>query len=198
MRNKSITQLIKDRRTIRRLSDRPLSLDEIYPLLETASFAPFHSKEEPWKVYTISSEKERTLLVEAIMVSYDRLDIWATYDPAYVEKAKRRTQSYFSEVPVSLIITAPYKTDECQQLEATAAVAAFIQNFQLAAWEEHIGVTWRTIPVIVDPLFKQALGIVPQEQIIGLLDLTALDPSMTIPKAKRASFTQWTRALCTK
>ncbi|KAF9404183.1 hypothetical protein HW555_014470 [Spodoptera exigua] len=195
MGNQTIAQTIRERRTVRTLSDQPLSIDTIYQLLETASYAPFHSKNEPWQVCIVSSKQERNVFVEKIMASYDRLNIWSTYDPQYVLKAKKRTHEYFLNVPVSLIITAPICEDEIENLEAISAVSAFIQNFQLAAWTENIGVTWRTIPVISDKIFKEAVGVTKQEQIIGLLDITGIDQCVKLPMPKRAPVETWTQQL---
>lgn len=195
MENQTIAQTIRERRTVRTLSDQPLSIDKIYQLLETASYAPFHSKNEPWQVSIVSSKQERNLFVEKIMASYDRLDIWANYDPQYLTKAKTRTREYFLDVPVTLIVTAPICEDEIENLEAVSAVSAFIQNFQLAAWTENIGVTWRTIPVISDKLFKEEVGVSEEEQIIGLLDITVVDQSVKLPRAKRVPVEKWTNQL---
>lgn len=195
MENQTIAQTIRERRTVRTLSDQPLSIDKIYQLLETASYAPFHSKNEPWQVSIVSSKQERNLFVEKIMASYDRLDIWANYDPQYLAKAKTRTHDYFLDVPVTLIVTAPICEDEIENLEAVSAVSAFIQNFQLAAWTENIGVTWRTIPVISDKVFKEEIGVSEEEQIIGLLDITVVDQSVKLPRAKRVPVEKWTTQL---
>lgn len=195
MENQTIAQTIRERRTVRTLSDQPLSIDKIYQLLETASYAPFHSKNEPWQVSIVRSQQERKLFVEKIMASYDRLDIWANYDPQYLTKAKTRTHDYFLDVPVTLIVTAPICEDEIENLEAVSAVSAFIQNFQLAAWTENIGVTWRTIPVISDKVFKEEIGVSEEEQIIGLLDITVVDQSVKLPRAKRVPVEKWTNQL---
>ncbi|OJG26587.1 hypothetical protein RU98_GL000643 [Enterococcus caccae] len=194
----SIEQVIRARRTIRTLSDQAISMEVIDELLTSSSYAPYHSKEEPWEVIIVKTTQDRQLFVEKIMASYDRLDTWARYDQQNLETAKKRTRDYFLDVPVTLIVTAPKHKSEKLNLEAIGAVSAFIQNFQLAAWSKQIGVTWRTIPVIFDEIFKEAVGVVADRQIIGLLDISAIDEKMKIPTSRRKPLEHWTAQLSDK
>ncbi|WP_207695802.1 hypothetical protein DOK67_0001484 [Enterococcus sp. DIV0212c] len=194
----SIEQVIRARRTIRTLSDQAISMEVIDELLASSSYAPYHSKEEPWEVIIVKTTQDRQLFVEKIMASYDRLDTWARYDQQNLETAKKRTRDYFLDVPVRLIVTAPKHESEKLNLEAIGAVSAFIQNFQLAAWSKQIGVTWRTIPVIFDEIFKEAVGVAADQQIIGLLDISAIDEKMKIPTSRRKPLEHWTAQLSDK
>ncbi|WP_086315459.1 hypothetical protein A5821_002944 [Enterococcus sp. 7F3_DIV0205] len=194
----SVEQIIRARRTIRTVSDQTISLEVIDELLTSSSYAPYHSKEEPWEVIIVANPCDRQLFVEKIMDSYDRLDTWANYDPQNVTKAKKRTREYFLDVPLTLIVTAPICESEKLNLEAIGAVSAFIQNFQLAAWSRDIGVTWRTIPVIFDEVFKQAVGVETNRQIIGLLDISVVDATMKLPTSRRKPVEQWTTHLSDK
>lgn len=194
----SIEQAIRERRTIRTLSNQVISIEVIDELLTSSSYAPYHSKEEPWEVIIVNVAQDRQLFVEKIMESYDRLNTWAHYDQQNLATAKKRTRDYFLAVPLTLIVTAPTHESEKMNLEAVGAVSAFIQNFQLAAWSKQIGVTWRTIPVIFDEKFKQAVGVTAERQIIGLLDISAIDETMKIPTSRRKSVDQWTAQLSDK
>lgn len=194
----SIEQVIRERRTIRILSDQEISMEVIDELLASSSYAPYHSKEEPWEVVIVKATQDRQLFVEKIMESYERLDIWARYDQQNLKTAKKRTRDYFLSVPVTLIVTAPKHESEKLNLEAVGAVSAFIQNVQLAAWSKQIGVTWRTIPVIFDEIFKEAVGVTADRQIIGLLDISAIDEKMKIPTSRRKPVEHWTVQLSDK
>jgi nitroreductase len=198
MINPSIEEVIKERRTIRTLSDQTVSIEKIKKLLEVASYAPYHSKEEPWSVVIVSTDEERRFFVEKIMDSYERLDIWARYDQQHLVASKKRTERYFLDVPVTLIVTAPISEKKKANLEAISAVSAFIQNFQLAAWTHKIGVTWRTVPIIFDEVFKQAVGVEADRQIIGLLDISMIDETIKQPTAKRTPVDQWVSGLSEK
>jgi len=190
MEKSTIEQIVRERRTIRTLTNQTISLETIHDLLESASYAPYHSKDEPWEVIIVREQQERQVFVKEIMNSYDRLDTWARYEQEHLEKAKKRTEDYFLDVPVTLIVTAPIGESEKSNLEAIGAVSAFIQNVQLVAWAQKIGVTWRTIPVI----FENS-GVAAERQIIGLLDISFIDENITLPKSRRKPVTQWTKGL---
>ncbi|GGC89376.1 nitroreductase family protein [Enterococcus wangshanyuanii] len=198
MVSESIEQIIKERRTVRAVSDQSVSIEDIQALLEVASYAPFHSKEEPWSVVIVAGQDERRLFVEKIMDSYERLNIWARYDQQHLAASKKRTEEYYLSVPVTLIVTAPVHEKRKANLEAISAVSAFIQNFQLAAWSRNVGVTWRTVPIIFDDVFKQELGIGSDRQIIGLLDISMIDEIVKLPTAKRKAVEQWAVRLSEK
>ncbi|WP_454870990.1 nitroreductase family protein [Priestia megaterium] len=69
----SIDNIIRERRTIRNLKKDPISMDTLANLLETASYAPFHGKDEPWRVITITSIEEKRYMLSAILSSFERL-----------------------------------------------------------------------------------------------------------------------------
>nr|WP_308216636.1 nitroreductase family protein [Pseudalkalibacillus decolorationis] len=50
-------------------------------------------------------------------------------------------------------------------------MSALIQNFQLAAWEQGIGVIWKTNQYIYSPNFRTHVGVKPGEKIVGLLHI---------------------------
>ncbi|MEI5993499.1 nitroreductase family protein [Candidatus Enterococcus mansonii] len=198
MDRESIQQTIRERRTIRTLSDQEISIDIINELLESASYAPYHSKNEPWEVIIVKTLQDRQLFVEKIMESYDRLNSWARYDQQNQGSARKKTQDYFLNVPLTLIVTAPINESPKKNLEAIGAVSAFIQNFQLVAWSKQIGVTWRTIPVIFDEAFKQEIGVVADRQIIGLLSVNRIDEPIKLPTSYRKPVTHWSAHLSEK
>ncbi|MFC0332262.1 nitroreductase family protein [Paenibacillus sepulcri] len=59
--------------------------------------------------------------------------------------------------------------------DAFSAAAALIQNIQLLAWEREIGVVWKTNEYNWDPQFHKAVGLMPEERIIGTLHLGYFD-----------------------
>lgn len=191
----SISQLIQSRRTIRKILPDAIPLELIYTILEIASFAPFHSKKEPWEVLLISTESERQLFSTAILESYTRLGVWDSYDQSALDKTKRKVYDYFAEVPVSIVVSVPLEADQKTSLEAISATAAFIQNIQLVAWDKSIGVTWRTTPNIFDSKFAEELRIDSTRQIVATLHLTKIKTASTKIKAKRTPLSEWVTTL---
>src|SRR5579875_3727679 len=54
-----IADAIQNRRSIRRFTDRPISRDELEPLLAAAILAPNHRLTQPWRFYVLGPEARR-------------------------------------------------------------------------------------------------------------------------------------------
>lgn len=191
----SIIHAIQNRRTIRKTLPDSIPLELIYTILEIASFAPFHSKKEPWEVLLISTKSERQVFSTAILESYTRLGVWDSYNQTELDKTKSKVYDYFTEVPFSIVVSVPLEADQKASLEAISATAAFIQNIQLVAWDKSIGVTWRTTPNIFDPKFAEDLGIDFTRQIVATLHLTKIKTTQQKIKAKRTPLSEWVSTL---
>src|SRR5690625_8006269 len=59
--------------------------------------------------------------------------------------------------------------------ENFGATAAMIQNFWLLAWEQNLGVVWKTNPHIYYPEVKEILGVGETEKIVGFIHLGYFD-----------------------
>lgn len=70
-----------------------------------------------------------------------------------------------------------------QWMEAHGAASAFIQNFQLLAWEQGIGVVWKTSAFLYEPDFCRRIGVQDDEYIVGYLQAGYYE-AKAVPKAK--------------
>ncbi|WP_088810226.1 MULTISPECIES: nitroreductase [unclassified Listeria] len=169
-----VAETIRARRSIKQAIEEPISKQFVHSLIETASFAPFHSKLEPWEVYVVESPAQKEKYVEAV--------VRATCEkPEEAHKIRESTIKKIGKAPITLIITSKITSVAKKDFEAIAATSAFIQNLQLLGWEENIGMIWRTNKYIFNPTFQEVLGIKPDEKIIGTLHLTKF---VEVPKAK--------------
>ncbi len=170
-----VAEIIRARRSIKHAMHEPISKQLVSSLIETASFAPFHSKLEPWEVYMVESQAQKEKYVNAV--------VRATSESMEDEhKIRESTMKKVGTAPITLVITAKVFNDEKKDFEAIAATSAFIQNLQLLGWEENIGMVWRTNKYIFNPKFKELLGIKLDERIIGTLHLTQF---FEVPQAKQ-------------
>ncbi|WP_088042965.1 nitroreductase [Bacillus sp. EAC] len=187
----SILEAIKNRRTIRDTKKDPVSEEILMELLEAASYAPFHSKEEPWQFIMVSEEKEKEFYASKIVDSYQRMELTDTYTVEKIKKSVEFFSTYIIETPMHLIITTEHTENEKKNLEAIGATCSFVQNLQLAAWEKNIGMVWRTNPYIFDNQFYNEMGIPENRKILGALHIGYIN---TLPKAtkKRKHPSEWT------
>src|SRR3954453_9018415 len=55
----NVTDAIAQPRSIKKFQDRPLTREEIEPLLEAAVLAPNHHLTQPWRFYVLGPESRR-------------------------------------------------------------------------------------------------------------------------------------------
>lgn len=187
----SIIETIKARRTIRNTKKDQIPEDVLWELLEVASYAPFHSKEEPWKFILISEEKEKQFYASKVVESYKRMELSETYTVEKIKKSVEFFSTYLLETPMHLLITAERHDHPKKNLEAIGATCAFVQNLQLAAWGKNIGMVWRTNPYIFDKRFYKEMGISEERQILGALHIGYIDEIPKLSK-KRKHPSEWT------
>lgn len=93
--------------------------------------------------------------------------------------------AYCAQTPVHLVVVMTANLPSKAWEEAFAATSALIQNIQLLAWEQHIGVVWKTSPLNENPLFCEAIGVTSEEKIVGTLHMgyfNAEDQPMPKPR----------------
>lgn len=161
MGKNAIEQNIMNRRTIKSFKMDPINPEEIIDLLNVAKWAPNHKLTEPWRFQLYSGEGK-----EVFAQAY--IDSQPKVEGEVSEKAKKKAQ-YYKDIPIQLVIIMPEDPRQRRWDEDYGAVSAFIQNFQLAAWERGIGMIWRTNDWVYDPVFREAIGVKPGEKIVGTM-----------------------------
>jgi nitroreductase len=189
--NATIKQTIVERRTIRNFVDTPIDEALLNELLEKAAYAPFHNKVEPWHVIVVDDYETKMHFLEKVFESYERNNILKDVSESNLEKLRASYKEALVTPAVSLIVSADQFDDEKQSFEALAATCAFIQNFQLLAWEEGIGVVWRSNPFIFDPEFAKELGVPADQKIVGALQVGYFDEEKKPKTKKRRELTEW-------
>lgn len=156
-----VADLIKARRSVRLFTNDEVPETLLLELLNVAVWAPNHEYRQPWRFILFQGEARRTF-AEAMVRTYDAEDM-AKYGP--------KKREYLESVPAHLIVVL--KEDPRQKVwdEDYAAVCSLIQNFQLAAWEQGLGVVWKTNHYNYDPAFRETVGVQPGEKIAGVLHI---------------------------
>jgi nitroreductase len=113
----SIQKIITERRNIKKFKSIRVDNNQIKSWLETASMAPNHRMTEPWEILFIGYETRRKL----------------------------NHKTNFGNAPVLLAILSKHGNSDVEKIENLEAVACFIQNFNLMAWESGIGTLWSSL-----------------------------------------------------
>lgn len=157
----AIDKNIMSRRTIKMFTSEQVDPEEIIELLNIAKWAPNHKITEPWRFQLYVGEgKEK--FAQAFIDSQPK----EGGKPS--EKTLKKAQ-YYKDIPLQLVVIMPEHPQQRTWDEDYGAVSAFIQNFQLAAWERGIGMVWRTNDWVYDPVFREGIGVKPGEKIVATL-----------------------------
>ena len=155
------------RRSTGRLIDPAPSPDEIELLLLAGAAAPDHGCLRPFRFVVLQGEaKDRfgQVLADAYLARCEAID--AAPDPAALEKERTK----LGRAPLVMIVAAVRQ--EARKVpweEQEDAAAAAAQNILLAATALGYGSMWRTGEPAYDPIVKHALGLAPDDAVVGFL-----------------------------
>lgn len=140
---------------------------------------------EPWKIKLYEGEA-RSWFGEKIVDSYIRLGLLKSLDVNKLKKARVSYDNFFRSVPHHVLFYME-KEDIGGYIddENYAAVCAFIQNFQLAAWNIGIGTMWTAKQTLLDEVFIRDIGLSPDTH--RLIAVVQIGYPNKVPKAKKRS-----------
>lgn len=160
-------ELAQHRRTIYQFLNQKVEPERLNLCLEAAIWAPNHGLTEPWRFYIIGpqTQKDLTHLYAKLRADKRALAESDEYQTIYSKACDR-----FMANPQIIMLGQIRNMDLVRSKEDYAACACAVQNFQLAAWEQGLGVQWSTGPIIHDAETYQILGLDPTEiELIGIL-----------------------------
>ena len=163
-----ITEAIFQRRTIKDFKPDVVSPVILERVLTAGLWAQNHRLTQPWR-FTFVGPMTRTQLADA----FAQMQATASAGPnedallrdQILAKARNKILSKPCVVAVSQRLGVP-----SQNREDYAAIACAIQNIQLVAWAEGVGMQWSSGKIIEMPLTYKLLEIDPtEEELVGLL-----------------------------
>lgn len=176
MQNSQLIELIKSRRTCYQFLSKetsPLTFLEINQCLEAAIWAPNHKLTQPWRFWVIGSNMHQKL---AVIYADNRASKNADCgSPAYQGLYTKAVEKFMA-IPQVILVGQVLAKDKFTAKEDYAACACAIQNFQLMAWQQSIGVQWSTGPILTDYRSYEVLTIESEEiALIGALYMGKVD-----------------------
>lgn len=134
----NIEEVISERRNIKLFKNDPVDEAVILSWLDKARLAPNHKMTEPWKI---------------IMVGHET-------------RAKLNHKTNFGNAPMLFAVLSHRGTSSIMRDENMVAVACFIQNFNLLAWESGVGTFWASLAT--SPIIRGKLGVTEEYDVVGL------------------------------
>jgi len=167
------------RRSIGRLSEPAPSPEELQLILNAAAAAPDHGELRPWR-FVILQDKAKERFGEVLAAACVARGRTTGTRPTDGQLAKERTK--LGRAPLVLVVAVVRRaTDTIPWDDQVAAGAAAAQNALIAATALGYGSMWRTGEVAYDERVKAALGLTPQDAIVGFLYVGTATPDTNKP-----------------
>jgi nitroreductase len=160
---------IESRRSNGRLTEPAPSPDDLRRILHAATLAPDHESLRPWKFMVLQGEA-KVAFGKVLAQAYEArcADRGIEAHPAKREKELTK----LGRAPLVVVAAAVRRsTDKVPFEEQFASAAAAVQNLLLAATALGYGSMWRTGDPAYDPMVKDALGLAPNDAIVGFIYL---------------------------
>jgi coenzyme F420-0:L-glutamate ligase / coenzyme F420-1:gamma-L-glutamate ligase len=147
------------RRSIRRYTHHPVSLETIEQLLLAATRAPSAHNRQPWRFAVISNPIVKAQLADRMgeRLKADRL---RTFDRvAEIDRDISRSHARLTSAPALIIVCLSTidLIDRHERLMAIQSVAAAIENLLLAAHEAGLGACWMAAPLYCPDVVREVL-----------------------------------------
>ena len=183
MRFIDILETIKKRRSIHQFQTKEVPESVLEEIFSYGSWAPTHYMKEPWNI-KIYQKAGKQLLVDAIIRSYQRLGMLRSDQTEKTRRSIQAMKNFLIHIPHHALIYFPITSDPVRYEEDYAAVCAFIQNSQLAAWSFNVGMLWTITPYMHDPEFAREVELDADEMKIAAVMQIGYPEKINKPKER--------------
>lgn len=183
----NITDTIRERRSIKKFTDRQVTREEIETLLDAAVLAPNHRMTEPWRFYVLGPGARR-----AYGLALGGRKARKVEDPEAAQAVREKVAREHEALPGVIAVAMVQDENPEIRTEDYATVMMAVQNISLAAVELGLGTHIKTGAVMDDPAARDAIGVADDERVVTILNI---GEPVEVPSPKRrapaASHTTW-------
>lgn len=183
-----ISDIIANRRSIKRFTNRVVTREEMEQMLSAATLAPNHKLTQPWRFYVLGPEARYAYGLALGARKAKKIE-----DPEKAAQMKQTVAEEHRALPVMLVVAVANNDDAELREEDYAAAMMAIQNLSLVAVELGLGTHIKTGAIMADPASRAAVGVKDDERIISIVNIG--EPADVPPPKSRtsaASLTTWT------
>jgi nitroreductase len=178
---------IRNRRSIKRFTNRPVSREEVERILDAAILAPNHRLTQPWRFYVLGPEARHAYGLALGVRKAKKVE------DADAARAQRDAVAGEHRALPAMIVIAVAEADSAETREEDyAATMMAVQNMSLAALELGLGTHIKTGGIMADPAARTAAGVSDGERIVAVVNIG--EPADIPPQKKRepaSAFTTW-------
>lgn len=186
-----IYEAIVKRRSIKKFTATPVEAAALDHALSAGLWAQNHHMTQPWRFMVLGPQTHRALAVANGDVA---LEMAPVDDLNVRAKMRAGAEAKFLSKPIIVVVSCVLKGSELDRREDFAATCCAIQNIQLAAWEQGLGMQWSSNSMTRHPRSYAVLGIFPtDEEIVAFLYFGY--PAEVPPAQPRKTLAEVTRRL---
>lgn len=181
------SDVVRQRRSIKRFAERPVSREEIETLLDAAALAPNHRLTQPWRFYVLGPEARYAYGLALGERKARKLD-----DPERGRAMRDTVAQEHRALPCMIAVAVVTSDDPEAREEDYAATMMAIENLALVAVELGLGTHIKTGGVMGDPAARAAAGVRDNERIVAIVNVGV--PADVPPPKRRepaSAFTTW-------
>ena len=163
-----LSEAIFSRRTIKDFKPDAVPADVLERALTAGTWAQNHKLTQPWR-FSVFGPRSHKWLAEGFAQDQATLAGPET-DASRHEQVRAKAMEKILSKPCVVAVSQRLAGPAGQRREDYAAIACAIQNIQLAAWADGVGMQWSSGKIIQLPGTYAVLSINPEEEeIVGLL-----------------------------
>ena len=137
---------IRDRRSIKRFTDRPVTREEIETILAAGALAPNHKLTQPWRFYVLGPEARHAYGLALGSRKAKKIE-----DPAAAAAMRDNVAAEHRALPAMIAVAVVDSENPETREEDYAAGMMAVQNMSLVAVELGLGTHMKTGAVMSDP-----------------------------------------------
>jgi nitroreductase len=156
-------ELLRTRYSAVKLGEPPPSPEAVQTMLESAARAPDHGRLQLWRVILIEGDA-RLGFGEVLAKPLSRRN------PLADEQSLAREREKALRAPLIIVVaTRCDRSARIPVIEQTLSAGCAAHSIMLAAFAQGLGAMWRTGEPAYDNTVKTALGIDPEDLVVGFI-----------------------------
>jgi len=166
----SLHEIIRGRRSVRRLAERPVAREHLLTMLDAARWAPSPHGRQPWRFAVLTGIRSKERLADAMGAEWRRQLAFDGQETATIELRAQRSYDRIVRAPVVIIpclytaVMDIYPDANRNIAETTMAVQSLgcaVQNMLLTAYALGLDCGWMCAPLFCPAIVTATLGLDP-------------------------------------
>lgn len=174
----NLTELIRERRSIRKCNSRPVEQELVVELLSSAARLQPSIETESWRVVYAGTPEANKRLVDYMLAPMTQSKLGKLIPGKLLDVLLKR----FTDIPAHVIVMSTAGPDRLTNDRNYSAVCGMMQSFQLLGWERGLGMVWDTESMIQHEGFFKGIGLHEDERFVGILHLGYFDK---VPRSRK-------------